>query len=145
MVANKREISLSHGGSLRRAELFDRSPITGSHSNRPPVLVGTKRMPSILCPHLLRVYSALPQHVSQALRIADATPGIKCLVQLRSHLQNCLPKRAIRWLKHVRSPGRDRQLPPGRTKCHSSRTALDMSGTKKIPKTHMTASKLSPG
>src|SRR5580692_12929806 len=36
-------------------------------------------------------------------------------------------------------------FPPGRTKCHSSRTALDMSGTKKIPKTHMTASKLSPG
>ena len=44
-------------------------------------------MLSILCPQLLRVYSTLPQHVSQAVRIADARPGIKCLVQLRSHFR----------------------------------------------------------
>jgi len=31
--------------------------------------------------------------------------------------------------------------PPGRSTCHSARTAAAMSGTKKIPKTQMTASK----
>src|SRR5215510_16414955 len=36
-------------------------------------------------------------------------------------------------------------LPPGRTRLQSSPTAFAMSGTKKIPNTHTTASKLATG
>src|SRR5262249_38253291 len=36
-------------------------------------------------------------------------------------------------------------LPPGRTRLHSSPTAFSISGTKKIPNTHTTASKLAIG
>src|SRR5262245_4691728 len=110
MVANKSEISLPHGDALRRAELFDRSAIARSQSDRPPVLVRVERMRSILRCHLLRVYSAVLYHLSQALGIADAIPGIECLVQVGSHRENRLPKRAICRLKHIRAPGRYRQL-----------------------------------
>src|ERR1700739_2602336 len=50
------------------------------------------------------------QHLPEMLGIGDLVPRMKCFVQLGSCFADRLPKRAIRRLKYIGSPRRDRQL-----------------------------------
>jgi hypothetical protein len=96
-----------------------------------------------LCDNVGSSHATFNEKRAKRVRLGDFIPGLDRFEQLRVLLTDGFPEFVIRRLEHLGvAPDRDRKETGWADKArHNPRTAPCKSGTKKMPKTHITASK----